>query len=78
MSSADDQAPLLCARLRTKGGGVRYGERVRWDSGFITNAIFWCVETADPVGPDDGPVHPHRCVPGRACYCEAPRVVQLG
>jgi hypothetical protein len=65
-----EASPLVCTHLRTKGGWVPYGERVTWDSGFITSAIFWCIETGDPVGPDDGPVHPHRCIAGRACYCD--------
>ena len=65
-----ESKPLVCTSLRTKGGWVPYGERVTWDSGFITNAIFWCIETGDPVGPDDNFVHPHRCIAGRACYCD--------
>jgi hypothetical protein len=66
-------APLVCARLRHKGGGVRYGERLEFDSGFISNAVFWCVDTGEPVGPDDGFAHPHVCLAGRECYCESSR-----
>lgn len=63
-----EEKPLVCTRLRTKGGWVPYGERVTWEAGFIANAIFWCIETGDPVGPDDSPVHPHRCTAVRPCY----------
>jgi hypothetical protein len=31
----------------------------------------WCRETQLVFGPDDGRVHPARCVPGRACYRSA-------
>jgi hypothetical protein len=31
----------------------------------------WCRETQLVIGPDDGRVHPTRCVPGRACYRSA-------
>ena len=61
---------VVCCRLRTKGGWVPYGERVTWESGYIANAVFWCLDTADPVGPDDYFVHPHVCIAGRPCYRE--------
>ena len=60
--------PVVCRMIRSKGAGVTYGDPVRWTSGFHPNAVFWCLLTADPVGPDDGPVHPHACVEGRACF----------
>lgn len=66
------QKPYVCICLRTKGGWVRYGERVTWDSGFILNAVFWCTESGDPVGPDDRPAHPHRCTEDRVCYRDVP------
>lgn len=62
--------PPVCIRLRTKGGWVAYGDRVTWDSGFVPNAIFWCVDTAEPVGPDDAQVHPHVCTGRRCCFRE--------
>jgi hypothetical protein len=60
--------PAVCALLRSKGAGVRYGEPVRWDSGYYPSAVFWCLQTADAVGPDDRFVHPHVCVAGRPCF----------
>jgi hypothetical protein len=67
-SSAHDRTPLVCRRLRAKGAGVVYGDRIRWESGYQPTAVFWCVDTAGPVGPDDGFVHPHACVAPRACF----------
>ena len=59
--------PEVCRFLRSKGAGVVYGEPVRWDNGYFPTAVFWCLQTADAIGPDDGFVHPHVCVPERAC-----------
>ena len=63
-----DTAPIVCRYLRSKGAGVIYGEAVQWDSGFFPTAVFWCLATVEPVGPDDGLVHPHVCIAGRACF----------
>ena len=49
----------VCRRLRSKGAWVTYGEPVTWEAGYISTAIFWCLGTADVIGPDDGFVHPH-------------------
>lgn len=68
-NTASSRAPDVCRRLRSKGGGVVYGEPVRWESGYYPNAVFWCLQTADAVGPDDHYVHPHVCVADRVCFC---------
>ena len=60
--------PPVCRMIRAKGAGVRYGEPLRWSSGFHPNAVYWCLRTGDPIGPDDGPVHPHVCIGGRECF----------
>jgi hypothetical protein len=65
-----DGTPPVCRRLRSKGAGVVYGDAVTWEAGYATTAIFWCVTTADAIGPDDGFVHPHVCVSGRACFLD--------
>jgi hypothetical protein len=65
--------PPVCRMIRAKGAGVPYGEPVRWSCGFQPNAVYWCLRTADPIGPDDGPVHPHTCIGGRECFEEAAR-----
>ena len=62
-------APGVCRYLRSKGAGVVYGDRVRWDNGYFPNAVFWCLNTAEAVGPDDRFVHPHVCIAGRECFC---------
>jgi len=31
---------------------------------------FWCNRTLTEVGPDDHPVHPDCCKPGRKCFDE--------
>ena len=43
--------------------------RLRWESGYYPNAVFWCLSTAEPIGPDDGLVHPHACIEPRVCFC---------
>ena len=68
MNDAVPAAPVVCCRLRSKGAGVVYGEPVRWENGFYPSAVFWCLTTADAVGPDDGYAHPHVCVAGRECF----------
>jgi hypothetical protein len=61
---------VVCRYLRSKGAGVVYGDRVRWENGYFPNAVFWCLWTVEPVGPDDGLVHPHVCISGRECFCD--------
>ncbi len=60
--------PAACRMLRAKGAGVVYGDRVPWKSGFHPNAVYWCLLTAESMGPDDGPVHPHACGVQRGCF----------
>ena len=67
-------AAAVCRHIRSKGAGVVYGETPRWESGYYPTAVFWCLHTAEPVGPDDGFVHPHACVAGRDCFTAAPVV----
>lgn len=73
----DDAAPLatsavVCRYVRSKGAGVTYGDRVRWENGYSPTAVFWCLRTADASGPDDGFVHPHVCIEGRSCFTALP------
>jgi hypothetical protein len=69
-AGASSGTPPVCRRLRSKSAGVTYGEPVRWENGFYPHATFWCLATADAVGPDDGLVHPHACTAARACYLD--------
>jgi hypothetical protein len=66
----DQAAPVVCRLLRSKGAGVVYGDAIRWENGFYPTAVFWCLTTADPVGPDDGLAHPHVCVASRSCFSD--------
>jgi hypothetical protein len=44
---------------------------LQWKNGFYPNATFWCLLTADAIGPDDGLVHPHSCTAPRQCFVAA-------
>lgn len=65
---ASDEIPVVCSHIRSKGAGVIYGDPVTWEAGFVSTAVFWCLDTADAIGPDDGFVHPHACTGRRACF----------
>jgi len=66
----DEQVPqAVCRNIRSKGAGVVYGEAVTWNAGDRNTAVFWCLATADAIGPDDGFVHPHACIENRECFC---------
>jgi hypothetical protein len=47
---------------------VTYDDAVGWDAGYVSTATYWCLATMEPVGPDEGFVHAHACVAGRACF----------
>ena len=69
VSPTTPDAPAVCRRLRSKGTpGVQYEAFVSFDAGYVSTATFWCLATAEPVGPDDSYVHPHACVAPRACF----------
>ena len=69
MTPDSSDMPEVCRRLRAKGAGVVYGQAIPWEAGYRSTAVFWCLATADAVGPDDGFVHPHVCVSPRQCFC---------
>ena len=77
MTDPADTRPEICQHIRAKGGGLARDAPVTWQSGYYASAVFWCLTTANPIGPDDGFVHPHECIDGRACYC-APNRRALG
>jgi len=65
-------SPRLCDYLRAKVTGAPHNDKralvaIARDS----TAIYWCLLTMSPAGPDDGLVHADRCGPGRACCTEA-------
>jgi hypothetical protein len=73
MSARPEAPPAVCRFLRSKGAGVVYGQPVRWEHGFYSSAVFWCLITAESVGPDDSFVHPHVCTANRPCFRALPR-----
>lgn len=67
----EPRQPIVCRDVRSKGAGVTYGDAVGFDNGYSPSAVFWCLRTAEAVGPDDGFVHPHVCLQNRACFSSA-------
>lgn len=58
----------LCRYLRAKVTGAPHNDKralyaLREDA----TAVFWCLLTMSPCGPDDGLVHVRRCGAGREC-----------
>jgi len=58
----------LCDYLRAKVSNAPHGDKrallaLRNDA----TAVYWCLLTMSPAGPDDGLVHARRCGPGRVC-----------
>jgi hypothetical protein len=66
-------APSVCKMLRTKNAYSRSNERdpniKPWQFGQSTTAVFWCLKTMQPAGPDDNFAHASVCLSGRTCYC---------
>jgi hypothetical protein len=59
-----------CAHIRHK---LMYSETSHAVRGMVDDSsdtrVFFCVRTFEALGPDDQPVSPDRCAPGRSCYC---------
>jgi hypothetical protein len=43
---------------------------LQWAAGYISTATFWCLGTADPIGPDDRFGHLHDGMKAPACFCD--------
>ncbi len=66
-------APHLCDYLRAKVmAGPHNDKRALLALATDSTAIFWCLLTMSPAGPDDGLAHADRCGPGRVCCTETP------
>ena len=61
------ELPLCCSNLRCK---QMYYEGRRPE--ITDTTIFWCVRTIFPLGPDNEPVDPQICQPGRTCFQAEP------
>lgn len=67
----EQQQPAVCRLLRTKHAfGTFVGNLYSWQAGASTTAVYWCLNTMETAGPDDGYAHPHQCRAGRACFEE--------
>ena len=67
-ADADAEPPVVCRKLRTKMAfGSLQGPR-DWRHGDSSTAVYWCLRTMEPAGPDDSFAHPHACQSGRRCF----------
>ncbi len=59
-----------CAHIRHK---LMYSEQSHMARGMVDDSsdtrVFFCIKTFEGLGPDDQPVSPGACAPGRSCYC---------
>ena len=59
-----------CAHIRHK---LMYSETSHTVRGMVDDSsdtrVFFCIKTFEALGPDDRPVSPGECAPGRSCYC---------
>ena len=59
----------LCRYLRAKNPfGTAEGGANPWLMLDDANTIYWCVKSMGAGGPDNGPIDPKLCQPGRKCY----------
>jgi hypothetical protein len=71
LNTIKSAVPTVCRMLRTKTAYGAYDEEgmpTPWQAGESTTAVFWCLETMETAGPDDGFAHPTMCQAGRRCY----------
>lgn len=68
-SATTPRAPRVCALLRTKMafGSLEPGAP-DWQTGDDSTAVYWCLQTMETSGVDQGYAHPHECRPGRVCF----------
>jgi hypothetical protein len=63
--------PPLCKWLRAKTHGVHGDRDALWALRDDASAIFWCLLTMSPTGPDDRLVHVRDCGTSRICATAA-------
>lgn len=63
----ETQPLVVCVHLRTKKMYYQDGTDPV-DLSADTHPYFWCMQTMDQIGPDDGLVAQRYCRPGRACF----------
>lgn len=62
------EIPSVCRLLRTKTAFSSGTAGELWKLGDSTTAVYWCLATMEPCGPDDAYCHPHQCGARRACF----------
>ena len=60
-----------CPELRTKTMSLNTSVRRNPDVEACGTAVYWCLKTYSPLGPDDLPALPEDCGRSRKC-CELP------
>jgi hypothetical protein len=65
--------PGVCTKLRTKTMYLNVEYRADAEEpGCGNTAVYWCLKTQQPLGPDDLPVSPEACGSGRRCAVVLP------
>jgi hypothetical protein len=68
MTEETGAQPLaVCVHLRTKKMYYQDGTDAV-DLTTDTHPYYWCLQTMNQIGPDDGLVALRHCQPGRACF----------
>jgi hypothetical protein len=62
------EPPVVCRKLRTKMAQRSLVGARDWRYGQSTTAVYWCLMTMEPSGPDNNYAHPHGCQEGRGCF----------
>ncbi|HMC33392.1 MAG TPA: hypothetical protein VKH65_03240 [Myxococcales bacterium] len=68
---SSDETPRLCKFLRAKTSGVHGDPGALWAIRNDSSAIYWCLLTMSPAGPDDRLVHVCDCGEERVCCIPA-------
>ena len=75
LPTLSQETPAVCRMLRTKNAFTVFSEKEAgvkpWQFGESTTAVFWCLKTMQPAGPDDQYAHPAVCLTGRRCFQSA-------
>jgi hypothetical protein len=68
MSDETAAQPIaVCIHLRTKKMYYQEGCEST-DPAMDTHPYYWCMQTMNQIGPDDGLVAMRHCQPGRDCF----------
>ncbi len=69
MKNSKTERTDICRYLKGKNPfGTLEGGSQPWTVTDDPNTIYWCVKSMGAGGPDNGPIDPKLCRPGRSCY----------